>query len=177
MTNSMRIAGLVVLAGAGVALAEPTPRMAGGPWGVGAWRTYEPQCFQDGREMDAAGNVGPTPDGRMVSGDPLDPGPAAVCFAEGYTPTAEEWQFIQRMMQGGYQSRYNADQRWPGVPGDPIALTWSFVPDGLITGGSGNQLASNLFATLDSQFAPFGGRATWKQQFQRVFDQIGRAHV
>lgn len=160
------IAFLVVLAGSSVALAGP---------GASATRTgvtkHLPLCFEDGRVMDENGQVGPTQDGRMVVGDPLDPGPAAACFAEGTQPTPEQWQFINQLLQGGFQSRYNASQRWPGVAGDPISLSWSFVPDGLITGSSGNQLASNLFSTLDTQFASRGGRAAWMLQFQRVFDR------
>ncbi|MFA6046218.1 MAG: matrixin family metalloprotease, partial [Phycisphaerales bacterium] len=168
MKSSIVIASLVVLAGTGLGFAGPTPWL-----NPDTIQKYPSVCFEDGRVMDEAGKVGPTIDGRPASGDPLDVGPAAFCFAEGYTPTAEEWAAIQRALEGGYQSRYNAVQRWNGIPGDPIALTWSFVPDGLSTGGSGSPggfIASNLFSRMDSLFGA-SNRATWINQFQRVFDR------
>ena len=168
MKRSMYIAGLVVLTGSAVGFAGPT-------WSTNIpARTYPSVCFQDGRVMDDSGAVGPTVDGRAASGDPLDLGPAAFCFAEGYTPTPEEWAAIQHALQGGYQSRYNTVQRWGGLPGDPVQLTWSFVPDGLLTGDAnspGGAAPSILFSRMDALFAAQGGRATWINQFQRVFDR------
>lgn len=170
MKLSTGVMALLVLAGTSVGLAGPSGWRPFGPA-----QSYPELCFEDGRVMDSKGNVGPTIDGRPASGDPLDAGPAALCFAEGSNPTTEEWQAIQQALQGGYQSRYNASQRWAGTPGDPISLTWSFVPDGIAWGNSGSpggQIASNLFTRMDQLFGA-ANRQTWILQFQRVFDRWG----
>ena len=55
--------------------------------------------------------------------------------------------------------------------GTPRALTWSFVPDGVLTPGLSGQgsAASNLFASMDSAFAAQGGRAVWTNRFAQCF--------
>ncbi|MEK6642345.1 MAG: matrixin family metalloprotease [Planctomycetota bacterium] len=99
--------------------------------------------------------------------------PLEVCFAPG---TPED--VVQYIEQNLYESnaRYNLNTRWTGVQGEPQALTWSFVPDGTIILASGIVPAevtspSNLFATLDAQFAAVGGRATWINRIQLCFDR------
>lgn len=62
---------------------------------------------------------------------------------------------VRNANSGG--ARFVGGTRWsgPGGAGDPLSVTFSFVPDGLLIPnqfgeGAGN---SNLFATLDAQFA------------------------
>ncbi len=100
------------------------------------------------------------------------PGVAA-CFANGTHPDV-----VAFVNQALYQPtpddlRYNISSRWSGAQGTPRALTWSFLPDGVsISSGVGEPTApSNLFATLDAQFASQGGRAVWVQRFQQCFDR------
>jgi hypothetical protein len=68
--------------------------------------------------------------------------------------------------------RYNRDGRWSstasgfsGILGDPIILTYSFVPDGTWIPGEGQ--ASTLYATLNADFG--GDTAAWKQIFADCF--------
>jgi hypothetical protein len=68
--------------------------------------------------------------------------------------------------------RYIRLDRWTttasgysGVLGDPITLSYSFVPDGTWIPGEGE--ASSLYAVLDSQFS--GDTAAWKQIFAECF--------
>lgn len=68
---------------------------------------------------------------------------------------------------GGPSERYQLGTRWSGNQGDPRALTWSFVPDGLVCDGA----ASTLFARMDSLFASQGGRATWIARFTTSFNR------
>lgn len=53
--------------------------------------------------------------------------------------------------------------RWPGANGDPIELTWSFVPDGTPLSGS------TLFAKMDGNYSGSGGRAAWIAFFTDAF--------
>jgi hypothetical protein len=63
--------------------------------------------------------------------------------------------------------------RWPGAPGSPAVVTWSFCADGVsIPSLIGENAAnSNLFSRLDNVFATQGGRAAWVQRFQMCFDR------
>ncbi|MCP4245588.1 MAG: choice-of-anchor D domain-containing protein [bacterium] len=59
------------------------------------------------------------------------------------------------------------------VPGEPITLTYSFIPDGtMIEGyhGEGDS-PSNLYATLDANYP--GGRSAWQAAFAQVFARYG----
>lgn len=99
--------------------------------------------------------------------------PPAVCFGEGTTDermrsVLEQW--------GWLDVRFNIGGRWPiGVTGDPVALTWSLVPDGLSIPGGGvmGELTSPsvLFSQMDLLFAGQGGRATWIARIQSCFDR------
>ena len=68
--------------------------------------------------------------------------------------------------------RYERDGRWTstasgysGILGNPITLTYSFVPDGTWIPGEGE--ASSLYATLNSQFG--GDTAAWQEIFAECF--------
>ena len=90
-----------------------------------------------------------------------------VCFAEGTDPLyVEEMNSIMPPFP-----EYWLGGRWTGNQGDPVALSWSFVPDGLVMSDSGGSGTSDLFARLDTQFAAQGGRATWIARFQSCFDR------
>jgi hypothetical protein len=108
--------------------------------------------------------------------EPIDPphrhmleyrfGPMATCFSKENPPPPEVMEEVEAQMRG-FQGRYIIGDRWPGNPGTNIALSWSFVPDGLqITRNGSTWLPSNLFATLDSQF---GNRSTWVNVFTAAF--------
>ena len=68
---------------------------------------------------------------------------------------------------------YYLAQRWSGAQGTPRTLTWSFAPDGINIGsGVGEPSSPNsLFATMAAGFAAQGGRATWINRFQQIFDR------
>ncbi len=100
-------------------------------------------------------------------------GPIWVCFDGNDPPDQGELAFIH-LINEVQALVYNLAGRWPGTQGDPIALDWSFMPDGVLIPQSGNDeppqgsLASNLFATLDGQFP---SRAAWVSRFQQSFDR------
>lgn len=101
--------------------------------------------------------------------------PVVACFAEGTDPRYIEAisRFLDLQNQIYFGPDYYLGSRWPGTAGQPRALTWSFVPDGLsITPGSGEPTApSDLFAQMDAAFASQGGRTVWISRFQQVFDR------
>ncbi len=168
--------GCIGLISAAVATMTGSAAMAGGtpPTSRPTGWLYPEVDFQDGRTRGSDGRVTPdAPLGRACGGDPEDLGPIAACFEEGYTPTAEEWAALNAALANGYDSRYNAVDRWSsGVAGSPIDLTWSFAPDGLsIPSGVGEAAAnSELFARMDALFGA-ANRATWIAQFQNVFNR------
>jgi hypothetical protein len=103
------------------------------------------------------------------------PAPLVACFAEGTDPQYVEQisTLVELQNQFFTNSDYYLGSRWSGAQGTPRTLTWSFVPDGLsISSGIGEGTSpSNLFATMDSGFASQGGRATWVNRFQQIFDR------
>jgi hypothetical protein len=128
--------------------------------------------FQDGRTIHDV-IAGTLPPELLNAGDPEDLGPAQFCFDSVNPPSEEVMAQINRIYGlQPYGSRYFAVQRWTGVAGSPISLTWSFVPDGvLLPGLSGADAASTLFSTMDTRFSSAGGRAVWIAQFQASFDR------
>ncbi len=129
----------------------------------------------------AAGQVGSSGGGQAGPPDVIDPSsgwgpldPVWVCFDPATPPPPDYMDQIHMAIWAQFSQRYNLDSRWGGTQGDPITLTWSFVPDGVQIPQSnfdepqqGNQ-ASNLVATLDSQFP---SRNAWVSQFQACFDR------
>lgn len=102
----------------------------------------------------------------------------AACFDPFNPPTPEMMARVEAAMREAIDEsgvKYQLTGRWTGSQGDPRALTWSFVPDGLSipsASGVGDPTApSELFARMDSLFAAQGGRATWINRFQQVFDR------
>jgi hypothetical protein len=94
----------------------------------------------------------------------------AACWDPTNPPSPEVMAAMTQAMQQVLQ--FNANTRWfpaSGV-GDPINLTWSFVPDGLsIPSGIGEPAAnSSLFSRMDTLFGP-ANRATWIAQFEASF--------
>lgn len=96
----------------------------------------------------------------------------AACFDAVNPPSAEFINAVEASL--GAFDRFQANNRWSGgsfgTAGNPITLTYSFVPDGLnIPNGVGEPAApSSLFATMDAEF---GTRATWISLFQQCFDR------
>ncbi|MFZ5434319.1 MAG: matrixin family metalloprotease [Calditrichota bacterium] len=94
----------------------------------------------------------------------------AVCFAPG---TPEEYMAgWQERIFGPNSLDYRLGARWTstatngftGSTGNPITLTYSFVPDGTIIQGQASQLYSRM-NTL------FGNQQTWQNLFARVFER------
>jgi hypothetical protein len=167
------VAALVIAAGAAPALAGPTKLARTIPAA-----TDPVMSFKDGRVLFADGVI-LSLDGSVASGgDPLDLGPMAACFAEDSSPTLAELRRVNEIIaDSGYGSRYNRSDRWGstvigsvGSAGDPITITWSFIPDGVaLNDGFGND-TSSLFADMDAKFG--GNRATWIAQFTNSFARI-----
>jgi len=99
----------------------------------------------------------------------------AACFAPG---TDDEviaaFNLALAQRQG---DRFNQTTRWgltalgpAGAQGDPIIITYSFVPDGTtIPSGTGEPLApSNLVAFLNGIY---GSPAVWQAVYQQIFDR------
>lgn len=118
----------------------------------------------------------------------------AACFDASNPPSQEMMDRIEQAMRTAidesgikYQLN-NSPNRWTGTwtgpsgtasygtQGDPITVSWSFVPDGLTLGsGAGEPAAgSNLFANLDGAYASQGGRATWINRFNQIFTRWGQ---
>jgi hypothetical protein len=96
----------------------------------------------------------------------------AACYSAENPPSQEVIDWMEMNLYGGGED-YQLNSRWTGSQGDPVNLSWSFVPDGLsIPNGIGEGTAnSELFSRLDAQFAGQGGRATWIARIQSVFDR------
>jgi len=92
------------------------------------------------------------------------------CFAPG-TPDWYVRQFIElgNPPLAGPHHNLTEGNTWPGPAGEPIELTWSLAPDGIIIPGrfGAEDQPNSLFATLDAQF--FGDRQLWIEQFERSF--------
>ena len=98
----------------------------------------------------------------------------AACWDPNFPPSPEVQAAMTQAMQQALQ--FNANARWTisGGNGDPINLTWSFVPDGLsIPSGVGEATAnSELFSRMDALFGA-ANRATWIAQFEACFARWG----
>lgn len=104
--------------------------------------------------------------------------PVAPCFAPGTDPTVIQ-SFEQAIARSLGPERYQGSSRWSstasggtGGTGNPITLTYSFVPDGTVVPngvgeGSGT---SSLFAWLNGIY---GSPSNWQPLFQQIFDRWG----
>ncbi len=101
---------------------------------------------------------------RIIEALPPSTTPPAFCFAADVTETEMRrlWEFVPQLDP---RSRYQATERWPGTRGEPIELSWSFVPDGLPIGNAN----SALFNRMDSLYVAQGGRATWIGRIEAAF--------
>jgi len=111
---------------------------------------------------------------RLMDSAPSERPPLAVCFAEG---TDEEVVRIVSQIIYGVNGplAYQGGTRWSstahggtGGQGDPITITYSFVPDGVsVPNGIGEGVApSELYAHMN---ALFGSEAVWRSKFAQVF--------
>jgi|GEM_PF-966467 len=180
-TMNRMSAAMILAAGAATALAagEPalprpehfsglTPILGGAP-AASSGASWAPELTR----------TGPAPRMKVYGALPWEPidvphfhmldygfGPMATCFSKENPPPPEVMEEVEFLMRG-WQGRYNVGDRWPGNPGTNIALSWSFVPDGLqITRNGSTWAPSNMFATLDGQF---GNRSTWVNVFTAAF--------
>lgn len=103
----------------------------------------------------------------------------AACLAPGTSPEYARRILARLYGEGTVGPRYALSARWTntasgstGLPGTPIHLTYSFVPDGLTIpdAAAGGSDPSTLFATLDAQF---GSTAAWQAKFAQVFQRWG----
>ncbi|MCC6320431.1 MAG: matrixin family metalloprotease [Phycisphaerales bacterium] len=105
--------------------------------------------------------------------DDAEPSHAA-CFDPDNPPSWEIQQAVNNMVRGALADRFVLNSTWPGADNSPIALTWSFVPDGTSIPGSASvgepTAASVLFSTMGSRFGE-ANRAVWIAQFQACFDR------
>ncbi|MCA9296566.1 MAG: hypothetical protein KC983_08610, partial [Phycisphaerales bacterium] len=93
-----------------------------------------------------------------------------ICF-HPETPVAYIEAVHALIAESAEFERYELATRWPGAQGDPINLTYSFVPDGVsvpanagLSGGV-NQINSMLNNAI--------GAGTWQNLFAQVFDRWG----
>ncbi|MFO0830210.1 MAG: matrixin family metalloprotease [Phycisphaerales bacterium] len=109
-------------------------------------------------------------------GQRVSDGRVAVCFAPD-TPD-QVMQAFRYGVPGVFQARFQLGSRWgataltpvAGGQGDPITITYSFVPDGTILPneyGEGD-LPSELFAWLNSVY---GSQAAWQPLFTSIFSR------
>ena len=87
-------------------------------------------------------------------------------FAEGTSPAEMARYNAAWAAENGPIDRYVTTTRWPGTLGEGAAVTFSYVPDGVLipapAGVSGGDVPSSLFGTLDGQFQNLGGRTRWQ---------------
>ncbi len=106
----------------------------------------------------------------------VNDGKLAVCFAPD-TPD-QVMQAFRYGVPGIFLPRFNAPVRWgptaltpvAGALGDPVTITYSFVPDGTILPneyGEGD-LPSELFTWLNGLY---GNQATWQPLFTSIFNR------
>jgi hypothetical protein len=113
----------------------------------------------------------------------LDYGDVALCLHPDTKP--EDVEEILRQLPsyapGAGMLGYNKRGRWSytctdgntGVNGDPITITWGFVPDGTWADGG----SSNLFAVFDSAWGSSGWMNKMRNSFERWGDVIGITYV
>lgn len=98
------------------------------------------------------------------------------CLAPGTPPEVAE-ELLRKLPTWieGEGDRYIRQDRWSttasgysGILGDPITMTYSFVPDGVWIAQEGQ--GSTLFLTMDAQF---GNTEAWKQKFRDSFTRWG----
>lgn len=100
--------------------------------------------------------------------------PIEACFAPG-TPDSY-MQEVQQRIFNIHALDYQVQNRWTntatdgntGTQGDPITITYSFIPDGVwIPSGAGEPNSpSNLYASFN---ASFGSEQAWKAKFAQIF--------
>ncbi|MBX3410663.1 MAG: matrixin family metalloprotease [Phycisphaeraceae bacterium] len=115
------------------------------------------------------------PEGARVETVPFGEIRPSFCFDPQNPPPPEVVARINAATQG-YMSRYHIGNRWSGTVGNPISLTWSFVPDGVeISVGIPDigeiSRPSNLFARMDDIFGGIENRDYWISIFQIAFDR------
>jgi len=100
---------------------------------------------------------------------------SAGCFEEGAAITPEMLALLDRAMgRDPFTDRYNLIDRWGGWDGyaEPVDLTWSLMPDGVILGNAGypgeTDSPNSLFATMDGNFP---SRELWIGLVQSCFDR------
>jgi hypothetical protein len=104
-------------------------------------------------------------------------GPVVACFEPSTSP--EVMDAFNRAIFG-FADRYTEGPRWEvtatngptGVLGDPITLTYSFIPDGtIIPNGVGEgEGPSNLFERMNGIY---GNQATWQAHYHAIFARWG----
>ena len=102
-------------------------------------------------------------------------GQVALCLAPD-TPPEVAAELLRRLPTYAGDDRYTLNGRWSttamdgytGLQGNPINITYSFLPDGtFIPSGSGEPAGpSVLYAEMASHFA---SEAIWKQKFADIF--------
>jgi hypothetical protein len=178
----LALAAGTVLVTEPVDLASPAPSSAPAPQATEAAVTAPavPEIVQTRIEQALFARLSPEHQ-RMILNTPqrplMMPAELLACFAPD-TPD-EVMRAFNHGRPGAFGGRHNAVVRWgqtasqpagTGDVGNPIVLTWSFVPDGTILPnavGEGD-LPSELFAWLNTLY---GSQANWLPVFQAIFDR------
>ena len=112
---------------------------------------------------------------RLLSVPRSERPPMDACFYPGTDPKIVERVTQALAAQSQNPLDYYLGTRWSttangstGSQGNPIIITYSFVPDGVsISGGSGEPTSNNvLYATMNSLF---GSETVWKAKFAQCF--------
>jgi hypothetical protein len=100
--------------------------------------------------------------------------PVAACLEAGDEPDFN----LAQVMEAALGTGFNATWRWSvtatngptGLPGNPVTLRYSFMPDGTsISGGVGEPTSpSNLFAVMNNLY---GTSAVWQAHFTAMFNR------
>lgn len=177
------LGGLVLLAGSGLYLG-----MVGAPEKESALRravaAAVPKSFDDSSkpvESRIVADRRGEPLAICETGFTADGVPVSVLFApdtsEAYIRSVMRAFARQDSGLDGRERAYNPGQRWTttanggtGTAGNPIVLTYSFVPDGTnVPAAAGAGAApSNLFSTMNSKFG--GNTALWQSKFAQIYD-------
>jgi hypothetical protein len=110
--------------------------------------------------------------------EPRLPQPPEVCFAPG---TSDEYMAeVQRRIWGDRTPLdYFLSSRWSttatdgftGSQGEPITLTYSFIPDGTTISDNWGSASSQLFSRMNTLF---GSPAVWQAKFAQAFGEWAR---
>lgn len=103
---------------------------------------------------------------QIIDASPNKGAPPVFCYDQGTSneDMSRVWELVPELSPNQPRYQLSDSNRWGGASqqGQPITLSWSLVPDGLLVDGG----VSELFANLD---AKFGNRALWISRIEESF--------